>query len=393
VTGTTSTSAFPLKNPLYSQPGGAFVTKLNATGSALLYSTYLAAFSGNAIALDTAGNGYVAGYTKTAAFPLKDPVQATFTQGAPFVTALTSDGAALIYSTFLGNTSDSANAIAIDSQGNAYIAGSAGSSDLPGYPAGFQTKIKGTANAFVVALASATAQPTSTVNAASFAGGASVAPNSIAAVFGSHLAIQTLAASGSLGTSLGGTAVTVKDSSSASAPAQLFFVSPGQVNFLLPAGLATGPAQVQITAGDGVVSVSSVTIANVGPGIFTSDGKLAVGQAQHVDAQGNQTFQDLVQYNSQSGQFTASPINLGLQGASTYLILYGTGIRNVLNGQSTITIGGQTVTPAYAGIQGTFAGLDQVNLQIPNSLAGAGDVSITFNSAGIASNTVHVAIQ
>jgi uncharacterized protein (TIGR03437 family) len=299
----------------------------------------------------------------------------------------------LIYSTFLGNGSDSANAIAIDAQGDAFIAGSANSADLPGYPAGFQTKVNGTTNAFVVELASAVTPPPATVNAASFAPGVAVAPNSIAAVFGSHLAIQTLSASDTLGTSLGGTTVTVKDSALTVAPAQLFYVSAGQVNFLIPAGLATGSAQVQITAGDGVVSVGSLTIANIGPGIFTADGVLPVGTLLQYDAQGNLASQTLVQYDTVANKFVPTPIRLGGTGTSTFLVLYGTGFRNSLTAQTTVTIGSQTVTPAYAGIQPTDAGLDQLNVQIPNSLAGSGDTTVTLNSAGTSSNTVHIAIQ
>jgi uncharacterized protein (TIGR03437 family) len=396
VTGTTQSGDFPLKNALYSATGvspNVFVTKINPAGSALLFSTYLAGQAGSAIALDISGNAYVAGYTTNIKFPVQNPVQTVFTgQGAGFVSALLADGSALIYSTFVGGGGDSVAALAVDTAGNAYAAGDANNTQLPAFPGAFQTKLNGTTNAFVLKLGSAVTPPVASVNAASFAVGVPLAPNSIAAAFGSHLSIQTLTATGTLGTTLGGTTATVTDVNVTSSPAEIFYVSAGQMNFLVPPGLAPGKARIQVTAGDGVISVGSFVIANVTPGIFTADGKLAVGQVEQVDAQGNATIQTLVQYNSATAQFIPTPITLS-SGTSTYLILYGTGIRKSLIAQSVVMIGNQTVAPLYAGIQPTFAGLDQLNIQVPNSLAGSGDVAITFTAGGITSNAVHVTVQ
>jgi uncharacterized protein (TIGR03437 family) len=100
-----------------------------------------------------------------------------------------------------------------------------------------------------------------------------------------------------------------------------------------------------------------------------------------------------VQYNSTTATFTALPINLGPSTNQTYLVLYGTGIRDATLSSIAMTIGGQTVAPLYAGLQGQYSGEDQINVQVPNSLAGSGDVAITLTAAGIASNTVHVTIQ
>jgi uncharacterized protein (TIGR03437 family) len=220
-----------------------------------------------------------------------------------------------------------------------------------------------------------------------------VAPNSIVSVFGADLATETASSPSTLGPTLGGTTVYVTDSSQSTVPVTLFFVSPGQVNFLLPSPIATGAGQVEVMSADGVRSVGPLQIATIAPGIFTADGTLAVGTAMTVDAQGNQTSQSLVQYNSVTAKFSALPINLGSSSDSTYLTLYGTGIRDATLSEVTISIGGQTVSPLYAGLQPQFAGEDQINFQVPYSLAGAGDVAITLNAAGNASNTVHVSIQ
>ena len=131
VTGFTGSTNFPTINPLQASYAGgqdAFVTKLNPAGSALIYSTYLGGSNyerANAIAVDTSGNAYVTGFTESTNFPTLNPFQATLvgTFNA-FVTKLNATGSALVYSTYLGGSNDDqANAIAVDSSGNAYVTG------------------------------------------------------------------------------------------------------------------------------------------------------------------------------------------------------------------------------------------------------------------------------
>ncbi len=228
------------------------------------------------------------------------------------------------------------------------------------------------------------------VNAASYAT-APVATNAIASAFGADLANQIASASGALSASLGGTSAQVTDVTGITAPAQLFYVSPSQVNLLVPSTLAIGLGTLQIKSGDGTVSTSPLQIASVVPGLFNENG-LALGSVIQVSASGDQTAQSLVQYDSATGQYAPVPIALD-SGSATYLILYGTGLRNASLSQVSVSIGGATVAPAFAGAQPTFEGLDQVNLEIPISLAGAGDVAITLTASGVASNAVNVTIQ
>ena len=121
----------------------AFVTKLNAAGTALVYSTYLGGSGddqGNSIAVDTSGNAYITGWTTspgttppTTSFPTVNPIQATRGGGFDaFVTKINAEGSALIYSTYLGGASnDSGYGIAVDSAGNAHVTGYTASSDFP----------------------------------------------------------------------------------------------------------------------------------------------------------------------------------------------------------------------------------------------------------------------
>ena len=123
----------------------AFVAKLNPTGTALVYGTYLAGYGtdeATGIALDQSGSAYVTGGTNSGNFPLQNPIQAVNRGGSPFavtgqpgnafITKLNSTGSGLVYSTFLGGgLMDIANAIAVDATGSAHIVGTATSQDFP----------------------------------------------------------------------------------------------------------------------------------------------------------------------------------------------------------------------------------------------------------------------
>jgi hypothetical protein len=138
VTGATASSNFPLAAAIRTGLGGsktAFVLKLNAVGNMLLYSTYMGGSNwetGNAIAVDGAGNMFVAGDTLSANFPVLTPVQSTIGGGMDaFVTGLTSEGQ-LSFSTFLGGAgNEHAGGIARDGFGNTYVVGGTYSANFP----------------------------------------------------------------------------------------------------------------------------------------------------------------------------------------------------------------------------------------------------------------------
>ena len=140
ITGFTPSTNFPTTNPLQASYGGgyedAFVAKLNADGSALVYSTYLGGSQGDygrGIAVDSAGNAYVMGHTDSSDFPTANPLQAT--RGGSddaFVAKLNADGSAFVYSTYLGGSrGDYGYGIAVDGAGKAYVTGRTQSTDFP----------------------------------------------------------------------------------------------------------------------------------------------------------------------------------------------------------------------------------------------------------------------
>jgi hypothetical protein len=159
VAGNTRSNDFPLVQPLQAALAGsedAFVAKLNRRGSALVYSTYLGgsdADEANALAIDWAGNAYVAGQTDSADFPTVGPIQASNAgNGDAFVTKLNSSGSALKYSSYLGGGgSDVAYGIAVDMTGNAYVVGETSSADFPTARA-LQSALSGDVDAFVAKL-------------------------------------------------------------------------------------------------------------------------------------------------------------------------------------------------------------------------------------------------
>ncbi len=138
--GRTEASDFPLMKPIQAKFGGGsddgFITKLNAAGNALIYSTYLGGSEydqGRALAVDAAGNAYLTGITESANFPVKNPIQVKYAgKQDTFALKINPAGSALVYSTYLGGAGDDVgHAITVDAAGSAYITGLTNSADFP----------------------------------------------------------------------------------------------------------------------------------------------------------------------------------------------------------------------------------------------------------------------
>jgi uncharacterized protein (TIGR03437 family) len=237
----------------------------------------------------------------------------------------------------------------------------------------------------------------STVSAASYATGAT-ASESIAALFGTGLASGTQAAAMlPLPTTLGGVQVMVRDAAGTQRAAPLFFVSPTQINFQLPPGTSAGAATLSVLRDNSAVGQGTATIETVAPGLFAADASgqgVAAALVLRQKADGSQSYEAVAQFDQAQNKFTAAPIDLGAATDQLFLVGFGTGLRNrsALSAVAA-TIGGATAEVAFAGAQGGFAGLDQVNILIPRSLAGRGNVDVSLRVDGKTANTVSINIK
>jgi uncharacterized protein (TIGR03437 family) len=190
---------------------------------------------------------------------------------------------------------------------------------------------------------------------------------------------------------LGGTTVRVRDMNMNDRAARLFFVSPGQINYQIPSNTAVGNAEVTITNSNGIISTGKIKVSAVSPGIFsvTSDGSgLAAAEIQRISGT-TSTVEPIAQFAA--GTWTAVPIDWKNATDNLFLVLYGTGLRNVMAlGNVGVKIGTTVLPVQYAGPHGTFVGVDQVNILLPRTLAASGAVDLILTAEGKAANTVKV---
>jgi hypothetical protein len=203
VTGITRSSDFPTTPGAFQvTPGGgwdAFVSKLNAAGSALIYSTYLGTSNedyGNGITVDASGNAYVTGETYSSDFPTTPGSFQTTSGGGlgdGFVTKLNAAGSALVYSTYLGGSGDDGAAtIVVDTSGNAYVTGATASPDFPTTPGAFQSTYKNSCAAPGAVLAECSSAFVSKLNATGSALLYSTYLGGSGADYGHGIAVDTL---------------------------------------------------------------------------------------------------------------------------------------------------------------------------------------------------------
>lgn len=235
------------------------------------------------------------------------------------------------------------------------------------------------------------------VSAATFRGPV-VAAGSIASVFGRDLAASTATAPPpDLAVSLAGVTARVADSSGTERIALLYFVSPQQINLLVPAQSSHGPAVVTVRNGSQVAGTGAFEVSPVSPGLFSGNASgqgVAAAVAVKYGSGRTEEVQAVLRCGSAPGSCVSMPLELGEEEERLYLLLFGTGIR----GRSSLAgvevrIGGVGAVVEYAGPQPTYEGLDQVNVRVPRSLAGRGEVEIALTVDGIAANTVTVNIR
>ncbi len=224
-----------------------------------------------------------------------------------------------------------------------------------------------------------------------------VAAEAIVSAFGTNFAFESFGVlSLPLPTTLAGTSVIVKDSTGTERPAQLFYVSPTQINYQIPPGTANGAATVFISNGAGIFTTSTVQVARVAPGLFTANSSgsgLAAAQVQRLRGTAS-TFEPTTRFDPAQNKPVALPIDLGPTTDQVYLVMFGTGLRS-RNALSAVkaTIGGAAAEVVYAGVQPDFVGLDQVNVLLPRTLIGRGEVDVVLTVEGQVANIVRVHIK
>jgi uncharacterized protein (TIGR03437 family) len=418
VVGYTNSSDFPVTKGVYGPVCGvngtcaaAHVTKLNPSGSAILWSTYVgggksdgsdALFFTGPIQLDGRGNVYIMGQAGPG-FPLVNPVEPAVAGGSMelAIAELDPAGANLLFSTRIGSgglqTSGPAG-LAVDSSGNIYLAGNTIGPGLITTKGAFQTTASDSLccyHGFVARIApppSPQINSGGVVNNASYGQSSSVAPGSIAALFGTNLtdgtsclppACNATFTNGKLGTTMAGAQVTVNGT-----PVPIFYATPAQLGIQIPFEVTETSATVSVSIAGQASTPATVTLAPVAPGIFTAsqDGKGA-GAITHVDG---------------SLVTTQNPAHAG-----ELVILYATGLGQVTPavptgalpaGASntvapvTLTIGGINVIPDFAGLSGCCAGLNQINVRIPAGVGSGNAVPVVLNIGGKSSNTATIAV-
>jgi uncharacterized protein (TIGR03437 family) len=189
-----------------------------------------------------------------------------------------------------------------------------------------------------------------------------------------------------------GTSVAITDSKGVVSNAPLFYVAPNEPGFEVPSGVASGAATVTVTGNGSTQTASNIQVAAVAPGLFTLN-SAGLATAYAIRVSGGSQIAESVYTTSSAGAIVANPISMGGATDQVYLILYGTGIQAAGTAGVQVTVGGVAAPVLYAGPQGLSPGLDQVNVQLPASLAGKGNVNVQLTAGGVAANPVQVTIQ
>ena len=221
-------------------------------------------------------------------------------------------------------------------------------------------------------------------------------PDEIMSIFGANLASSVASAAAvPLPFSLANATVKITDQAGVDHPAPLFFASPTQVNLLIPSDVPLGSVRVTLTNANGDTFPIVTVATGTSPGLFAAnaDGRgIAAAQVIRVSTDGTQAVENVAKLDPAQKIFVAAPISFGSD--RLFLTLYSTGIRHP-SGQGNVicTINGQSLPILFAGAQPTFLGLDQINVQLPPSLAGTGLATVVIQVDGQQSNSVNLVFQ
>jgi uncharacterized protein (TIGR03437 family) len=397
ITGQTSSTNFPMVNPLQSAFGGAsdvFVSKLNGDGASLVYSTYLGGSADEiayAVAIDGAGNAYIAGGTNSTNFPLSDAFQQT-NQGQTnaLIAGISASGSTLLFSSYLGGTGsagtggDYANALAASCAAGLVIAGTTASNNFPATTGVVRTAYGGGSSDGFIASIGVLGMPViaagGVVNAAT-SSSAPVAPGSLITIYGNFLALAAQQASTlPLPTTLGGgTSVTINGTA-----APIVYAGAGQINVQVPYGVSPGTATAVASTPCGPSASATFQVAQAAPYVFSIGNNVAAvrNQDNSINGPGNPAK-------------AGSVITVFLTGIGPLDNPVDTGAPPTVLSQATLpksaTIGGANAVFQFLGLAPGFVGLAQANLFVPALSAGGYPVVITVG--GVDSNGPMVYVQ
>jgi uncharacterized protein (TIGR03437 family) len=407
--GYTNSPTFPVTTGAYSTPcplngarlcPAAFVTKLNPTGTGLVWSALVEpADFFSAMQLDAQGNVYVAGHNSGAgSFVPVNALQPSLTSGTGFVAKLDPTGSTLLFSSLIGGTDDQGDVtlrgLAVDAQASVYVASYTADLTLPTTPGAFQAALKnpGTGNSYDGFIAKFSLAPSITPGGVVpvFSTATTIQPGEWVSIYGANLGGATAIWTGNFPTSLGGTSVTINGK-----PAYLSLVTPTQINLQAPNDSTTGPVQVVVTTASGSAS-STVTLGAFAPSFSLLDARHVAGIILRSDgsgAYGGGVYDIIGPTGSSLGYATVAAR------AGDTLELFGVGFGptdpTVLPGQLfsgsaattnpvSVRINNVSVTPLFAGL--SSAGLYQINLTVPAGL-GTGDVPLIATVGGVSPPT------
>jgi uncharacterized protein (TIGR03437 family) len=230
------------------------------------------------------------------------------------------------------------------------------------------------------------------VSPATFSGGWA-APESMLTALGWQLSTGTASApNGPLQTTLADSTVTVRDAQGVDRLALLYFVSPNQINFVVPAETSSGTATISVANGGRPVISGTIYVSPVAPSMFVVNAdNLAAANLLRVRGDVSE-YDSIWQLDSTTNQVVAVPADLSPDTDRFYLILYATGLRfrSSVDGVKA-TVGGEDATVVYAGSANSSDGLDVLNILLPTDLHGWVDVAVTVDN--MAANTVRILLK
>ncbi len=221
-------------------------------------------------------------------------------------------------------------------------------------------------------------------------GSSSLAPGALASLYGTSISSQTIVNQAATPPSnLGGVSLQLRDSSGRIASAGLLYVSATQINFLVPDNLSAGAATLTINLAGRPPIQTSVDLRASAPGLFTMNGiRLAAGVMVIRNTEGETSQQDL--FDCSSGLCRERTIRLPGNLEAAVLVLYGTGFKNIGN-LAAAQVNTSPASILYAGPQGQFPGLDQLNiLWLPQW---RGRFNLILSAGSSSSNTVELSIE